>query len=102
MEIIAERKLKAIKPNGDVIETFVRIGKPYIKEGMWKCFNSIDLIDDVPPEMLVVSGLDSWDAVQSGMRFIFLRLKNMEKKGWVFKWFNDTEEGSDILLPYMG
>src|SRR5688500_6150225 len=87
-----ERKWFAIAPDGSESDVTLRVGMPVHEvDGEWSVLVSLGPIDGEPRK---VFGLDSWQAVGLGMRFIAARVQDFSERGWQFFWERGGERAA--------
>ena len=92
-ESCIERTWYAVAPDGggEGPVTF-GVGMPRQEPGgEWSVLVSLGGIEPGP---LKIFGMDGWQAVRLGMRFIAARLSDQSNRGWQFFWEKDGERAS--------
>jgi hypothetical protein len=87
-EVMAERQLLFISPEGKEIFTSVQVGAPYIREAHGVC------CDCEVPEVLsrtYAAGVDGIQAILLTLSLLESRLTDKHSKGWRILW-PDTRE----------
>lgn len=95
MEVIAERELLALFPNGEAAKVILRIGRPVThRDGDWACPVQAEGLRlwQGPTE---IRGVGSWHALMCGQRFLRNILTAEVEQGAVFHW-EDGEHPIDI------
>lgn len=88
----AERTWYAIDPQGYGHELILRVGLPRPREeGDWAVEVSIGVLE---PRPMKIYGVDSWQAIQLGMRLISREVADFERRGWRFYWKEGGEAAS--------
>ena len=86
MDTIAEKRLVALYPAGHTAHVHLRVGRPMPDpDGDWGCeVAATGLRIWEGPKTF--PGVDSWDALMSGVRFLHMMLSTEESRGVVFHW----------------
>jgi hypothetical protein len=89
----AERIWFAVAPDGSEHTLVLRVGVPTQQpEGQWGASISLGVLD---PRAHTIFGVDAWQAVDEGMRFIARRVEHFAEDGWRFFW----EQGGEAASP---
>lgn len=93
MDVIAERKLKCVMPNGDEHDVVVRIGRPYVTRTFddmdlkdWSCPYSITGIPSRPEVRMFGSGGDAVMALQAAFSMAATELECSSEE-WQLSWY---------------
>jgi len=95
---LVKRTWFAIAPDGGHHEVDLIVGPPTQRSsGDWAVRVSLGVVEPRPTE---IYGVDSWQAMNLGMRFIGRLLESAEKEGWQFYWNSGGERASpgDLFL----
>ena len=93
-----ERTWFAIAPDGGHHEVNLVVGTPTLRSGGdWAVSVSLGVVE---PRRMEIYGVDSWQAMNLGMRFIGRLVQTAEKEGWQFYWNAGGERTSpsDLFL----
>ena len=97
-EFIAERKLRAVNPDGSVFKVVARLGKPYpISKNEWACSVSLEGLNN---NLADQHGIDSWQALQLSSKLVAELLANFVNKGGKLFLHGDEEEISSEELRH--
>jgi hypothetical protein len=87
-----EREWLAVAPDGTEHRLVLRVGNLSRQpRGDWAAEVSLG---DVEPRPYTIHGIDSWQAMQEGMRFAAARIKHFETEGWRFYFERGDEQAS--------
>jgi hypothetical protein len=79
-----KRAFHAISPSGEERLCELSVDLPLAKPGgEWGAVVNIEGLEARSHEIF---GVDAWQAVQLGMRFLATRLENFESDGWRYFW----------------
>lgn len=88
-----ERKWFAIAPDGAECEVALQVGFPMFEQGGdWSVMVHLEGLEHEPYKIF---GIDSWQAVALGMKFIASRVDDFADRGWKFFW----ERGGEGAAP---
>ena len=91
--IVLEREWFAVAPDGAEHALLLRVSRPIqLPRGEWSATASVGVLDPTPHE---IAGMDSWQAVDESMRFIAIRVRHFQERGWQFFW----ERGGEVASP---
>ena len=91
-----QRTWYAIAPDGTEGPVTFQVGLPIEQpDGEWGVRVSLG---DIEPTIPFIFGVDGWQAVVLGMRFISARVSDLSERGWHFFWVKggDSAGPSDL------
>ena len=87
-----EREWLAVAPNGTEHKLLLSVGNLSRQPtGDWVADVSLG---EIEPQPHTIHGVDSWQAVHEGMRFVAARIKHLEAQGWRFYFERGDEPAS--------
>jgi hypothetical protein len=91
-----KRAFHAISPSGEERHCELSVDLPCAKpEGEW---GAVVRIEGLEARSREIFGVDAWQAVQLGMRFLATRLEHFESHGWRYFWELGGEQASAANL----
>ncbi|RZI44254.1 hypothetical protein EGT07_02175 [Herbaspirillum sp. HC18] len=95
-DIVAERSLYVISPEGEGKALVLRVGVPTKREDDWACSVSLGVLDS---QLYTIYGIDSWQAVQQALLFASRRVGHFVEDGWKLYWEKNGEAATpnDLL-----
>ena len=93
----AERRWFAIAPDGTEHSLVLAVGIPTEGNENWSASVSLGILDS---QIRTIYGVDSWQAMHLGMKFIGMQATDFAKHGWRFYWTRGGDEAhaSDLFL----
>lgn len=96
MLVAAERRWFAVDPNGTEHNLVLRVHVPAESpSGDWSATVSFG---DLEKREYPIVGIDAWQAVHLGMRFVAARIQHLEESGWHFYWSRGGDPASSSQL----
>jgi hypothetical protein len=91
-DAVVQRDWLAVAPDGTEHRLALRVGNLSRQPtGDWTAEVSLG---DIEPRPYTIHGIDSWQAMQEGMRFAAARVKHFETQGWRFYFERGDEQAS--------
>ena len=91
-----ERTWFAISPDGAEHELTFRVGYPEPRpEGDWVTSVSLGALEQ---NSFQIHGMDSWQAMEQGMKHVAVVARHHQSKGWRYLWERGGEEAAPAEL----